>query len=183
MSRSIGELFDTAFSLARGIWKKHRFSSCGNRLRVEKGVRVIRQNGNIEIGNRSFLHRYVKLSVCGTQEGPAKLTLGNSVYVGDRTEIHAGKSVSIGDHTLIAWDCCIMDRDYHKMGGEVEQLRPVVIGSHVWIGCHVLIMKGVTIGDGAVIAAGSVVTKDVPAGALVGGNPAKVIKEQVVWNP
>ena len=44
-------------------------------------------------------------------------------------------------------------------------------------------MKGVTIGDGAVVAAGSVVTKDVPQGALVGGNPAKVIRENVTWQP
>ena len=57
----------------------------------------------------------------------------------------------------------------------------MVIGSHVWIGCNVLILKGVTVGDGAVIAAGSVVTKDVPAASLVGGNPARILKENVTW--
>ena len=50
------------------------------------------------------------------------------------------------------------------------------------MGCNVLILKGITVGDGAVIAAGSVVTRDVPAGALVAGNPAKVIRENVKWS-
>lgn len=90
--------------------------------------------------------------------------------------------MKIGDGTLIAWDCCIMDRDYHKFESETEVTRPVVIGKRVWIGCNVLIMKGVTVGDGAVIAAGSVVTKDVPAAALVGGNPARILKENVTWS-
>jgi acetyltransferase-like isoleucine patch superfamily enzyme len=52
----------------------------------------------------------------------------------------------------------------------------VVIGSDVWIGSHVTIMSGVKIGDGAVIAANSHIVKDVPPYAIVGGNPAKVIK-------
>ena len=74
-----------------------------------------------------------------------------------------------------------MDRDYHKLESETEVYKPVTIGNHVWIGCRCLILKGVTIGDGAVVAAGSVVTRDVPGGALVGGNPAKIIKEKVTW--
>lgn len=53
---------------------------------------------------------------------------------------------------------------------------PIVIGNDVWIGMDSMILSGVTIGQGAVIAAGSVVTKDVPPYAIVGGNPAKVIK-------
>jgi acetyltransferase-like isoleucine patch superfamily enzyme len=59
---------------------------------------------------------------------------------------------------------------------------PVHIGSHVWIGARALILKGVRIGDGAVVAAGSVVTRDVPSRALVAGNPAQVIREDVSWD-
>jgi acetyltransferase-like isoleucine patch superfamily enzyme len=54
----------------------------------------------------------------------------------------------------------------------------VVIGNDVWIGFRAIILSGVTIGDGAVIAAGAVVTKDVPAYGIVGGNPAKLIKKR-----
>ena len=52
---------------------------------------------------------------------------------------------------------------------------PVVIGCNVWVGAHVTITKGVTIGDNAIIAAGAVVTRDIPAGAIAGGVPARVI--------
>ncbi len=56
-----------------------------------------------------------------------------------------------------------------------------MIGDWVWIGCRATVLKGVTIGDGAVVAAGSVVTRDVPPAALVGGNPARVLRERVTW--
>ncbi len=53
---------------------------------------------------------------------------------------------------------------------------PIIIGDDVWIGMNAIVLSGVTIGQGAVVAAGSVVTHDVPAYAIVGGNPAKIIK-------
>ena len=187
MSRPIGEYFSIAINLTRGIFFKFRATNCGKLLRVEKGVRLLKTNGELNIGRKVNLHRGAKLSVYGNAFGAdgkapvAKLTIGDGTAIGDRTEIHCGNSITIGNDTVISWDCCIMDRDYHKLESDYEITKPVTIGNNVWIGCNVIVLKGVTIGDGAVIAAGSIVTKDVPAGALVGGNPAKIIKESVTW--
>lgn len=64
-------------------------------------------------------------------------------------------------------------------GGELSQLKqskPIKICNDVWIGHGAIILGGVTIGNGAIVAAGAVVTKDIPAYAIVGGNPAKILK-------
>ena len=54
---------------------------------------------------------------------------------------------------------------------------PIVLGRNVWVGSNATILRGVTVGDNSVIAAGAVVTKDVPAGSVVGGVPAEIIKK------
>jgi len=66
--------------------------------------------------------------------------------------------------------------EYHKHLSEAL-LGPVVIKKNAWIAIGVIILPGVTIGEGAIIASGSVVTKDVPSNSLVGGVPAKLLKE------
>lgn len=137
----------------------------------------------VAIGKNVTLWNGVKISVCTTGNIPTHLSIGDNVSIGDRTELHVGDNLSIGDGTLIAWDCCIMDRDYHKINSMQEKTAPVIIGKDVWIGCNSLILKGVTIGEGSVVAAGSVVTHDVLPHSLVAGNPAKVIRENVQWKP
>lgn len=162
--------------------KKESLCKKRKKLRIGKGVRFVCNNCEISTEDNVKIYFGAKISVWG-KTVPAKLFLGKGVSIGNRTELHVGESVSIGKGTLISWDCCIMDRDYHKLNSNEERTAPVTIGENCWIGCNCLILKGITIGNGAVVAAGSVVTKDVPAGALVGGNPAKIIKEQISWRP
>jgi len=139
-------------------------------------VRVVRHHGKITIGKRSKLWPGVKLSAVGSSKHePALISIGSYTSIGDRTEIHAGQSVTIGDRVLISWDCVILDRDYHGHADAPERIAPVVIENDVWIGCRAIILKGVTLGHGCVVAAGAVVTKSVEAGQIVAGNPARII--------
>lgn len=114
-------------------------------------------------------------------------------------------SIEVGDDVLMAWGINILDSNHHSLFWEERQhdvLRcrqdyvdsggraigmshdwsvvdkaPVRIGSKAWIGFNATILKGVAIGEGAVIAPGSVVTRDIPAWTLAGGNPCKPIRE------
>lgn len=84
--------------------------------------------------------------------------------------------------------CSVTTYPFNIMGGGWEQFTPAledlplkgdtVVGNDVWIGQNVTVMPGVNIGDGAIIAANSVVTKDIPAYCVAGGNPCKIIKKR-----
>ena len=86
------------------------------------------------------------------------------VTIGDGTQIGPGVQILTADHP----------RDPAQRRASLEFGRPVVIGANVWIGAAAIILPGVTVGDDALIGAGSVVTRDVPAGATVVGNPARL---------
>ncbi len=110
----------------------------------------------------------------------ATLILGNS-YSNFNLNLACFERIEIGDGVEISENVTIRDSDNHSINGQ-EISKPVKIGNHVWIGINATILKGVTIGDGAIIAAGALVTRDVPAGALAGGVPATVIKEDIEWH-
>lgn len=115
---------------------------------------------------------------------PKNLHIGSWVSIGERCFIEAKGGVDIGDGTVISSHVTILSssHDYNNSesmpyGGR-DILRSVSIKRAVWIGYGAMILPGVTIGDGAIIGAGAVVTKDVAAGCVVGGNPAQIIKQR-----
>lgn len=111
----------------------------------------------------------------------ARLTLGSG-YLNNNVEINCFNSITIGENTAISKGVIIRDSDNHCINDKYDEVsKPIVIGDNVWIGLNAIILKGVTIGNGAIIAAGAVVNKDVAANSIVGGVPAKLLKEDVVW--
>jgi acetyltransferase-like isoleucine patch superfamily enzyme len=91
------------------------------------------------------------------------------------------EDIRIGNDCAIGERVTIRDSDEHHLTGGSGPRAPILIGNRVWIGSGSTVLRGVRIGDGAVVAAGAIVTKDVPAGCLVAGVPAKIIRADVEW--
>ncbi len=87
--------------------------------------------------------------------------------------------IEIGDDVFIGPKCNLttINHDFNPYNRRATFCKSIKIGNRVWLGIGVTICPGVSIGDNSIIAAGSVVTKDVPANVIVGGNPARVLKE------
>lgn len=137
---------------------------------------AIGKNGKLNIGGfRTYGGTYI------TVAPNAELTLGSG-FLNNNGKISCFEKITIGDDVKISEDVLIRDSDNHTVLREgYKKSASIHIGNHVWIGVRAVILKGVTIGDGAIIAAGAVVTKDVPQNTLVGGVPARVIKENISW--
>lgn len=140
------------------------------RIWLEEGAEL-RVDGNFTMYADSFIR------VCKD----SKLILHDS-FINEHVQITAGDRVEIGDECAIGRDVVIRSFDGHTVLNESYLIsKPIKIGHHVWIGQGANVLKGVNIGDGAIVAANAVVTKDVPAQSAVVGNPAKVVKENVIW--
>lgn len=115
---------------------------------------------------------------------PENITLESNIFIGESCSIYAQGKVTIMAGTILADHVDIRSANHYYDGNDLNFLpfdqkvlvKPVVIGKNVWIASHVVILPGVTVGEGAVIAAGSIVTKSIPSLAVVGGNPARIIK-------
>lgn len=134
----------------------------------------------LRLGERCVLQRAVWINIAADT---ARLNIGAFTFLGQGAEIEVNDRVDIGTGVLIAPGVYITDHNHDTRPGPPMYLRPCIaapvrIGDDVWIGRNAVILPGVTIGDGAVIAAGAVVTRDVPASAIVAGVPARLMRRR-----
>lgn len=124
---------------------------------------------------------FQKVMIKATHAG-AEIIIGDNLGISGAT-ISCGKKITIGNNVLIGSGAMIADNDAHPIHyaerdiASKVKMAAVQIDDDVFIGARSIILKGVHIGRGAVVGAGSVVTKNVPAMAIVAGNPAKVVGE------
>ncbi|OZI09234.1 transferase [Siphonobacter sp. BAB-5385] len=133
-------------------------------------------------------------------KGACNLGHGSKISVGDHGEVIFGedfsitaesslvcyKKIAFGSGCVLSWNILMMDTDLHSIrnaqGELINAPKEIIVGDHVWIGCRCTILKGATIGSNSVVAAGTTINKTLlNENVILGGNPARVLKEEVYW--
>jgi acetyltransferase-like isoleucine patch superfamily enzyme len=137
-------------------------------------------NGKVTVGDACEVNQGVELNPFG-----GSIRIARRVWLGPYVVIYGQGGVEIGEQTLVSMHCTILSSNHgvppigELIRDKEDELLPTKIGRDVWIGANAVILGGVAIGDGAVIAAGAVVNRDVAAGAVVAGVPAREIRKRV----
>ncbi len=165
--------------------------AAGARLAFSARIRNIRgRDEYIRVGANSLIAGELLIFPHG-----GEIVVGDWCFVGERTRIWSAARIRIGSRVLISHNVNIFDSLTHPLDAQKRHEhfrailrtghprnvdlgeRPVEIGDDAWIGAGSIILRGVTIGAGAVVGAGSVVVEDVPAGHIVAGNPARILRK------
>lgn len=200
----MGVLAQRGTMALRGMGRRLRLKKCGKILFVGSHVKI-RCPGNITMGSGCTLHDNIFVNaMCRkgvrfgnnvtlgrnsiiectgvyTELGEG-LTVGDNVGISPNAFLSVRGDVSIGSDTIIGPGTSLISENHNfdRLNMPVRlqgaNRKGIHIGSNVWIGANVTVLDGVTVGDNAILAAGCVVTKDVPANAIVGGVPAKLIR-------
>lgn len=152
------------------LWNVH-LQLTGNNLICRIGARTRVRGGTLIVTDQ---HSRLEIGDLTTMTGPMIVAQG-------------GRSVTLGQDCMVAYGSDIRCSDGHSVidratGASLNPAADVRIGNHVWIGIHSQILKGITIADHAIVAARAVVTRPVPGGTIVAGNPAKPIRDGVTWD-
>jgi acetyltransferase-like isoleucine patch superfamily enzyme len=160
------------FTVAGWRWSTDGLLFCGKALQIQIGKR-----GRVEFGRLVWVGDGTKIRC---HEG--EVSIGPKTVLGQECTISAYQRVRIGEQCVIADRAMFIDFDHrvtdveHPIRQQGIYKRDVVVGSNCWIGYGACILRGVRVGDNTIVGTNSVVTRDVPANAVVAGVPAKVIR-------
>ena len=180
-NKSLRDFVHFVFGIAEKAF--HLFLTQFYLFNIQKGSGVLcRQkpslaiSGKLTIGNGVRIWSQIEKTRLSVFKN-ATMQIGSGTFI-NGARISAKHHVSIGKNCTIAPEVLIMDSDFHDLHDQTKEgiSEEVIIENNVWVANRAIILKGVRIGAHAVVAAGAVVTKDVEQFAVVGGNPARVIR-------
>ena len=164
-----------AVQLERDVWSDLRLRLLADLGHVPShGVRkYFYRRAGLAIPDSSSIHWRAEMYAPERIRIGADCTIGDSCFLDGRDGLVIGDCVNLGSHVSIYTRQHDVDSsDFAEVGG------PVMIGHHAWVASHAVILPGVTVGEGAVVAAAAVVTRDVSPFTMVGGNPARYIRDR-----
>ena len=188
---SVKDIYWVVISRLYTIFTKRGFASFGNRSIIRPYPDLIVGKRHISVGYNTIIGKHIQLTAWrkhnGTLFNPT-IRIGCNSQFGAYNHITAVNCVEIGNGVLTGKFVTITDNshgvpsdlndcDISPIRRTVFSKGPVIIGDNVWIGDKATILANVKIGKGSIIGANAVVTKNVPPYSIVGGNPAKIIKQ------
>ncbi len=179
-------------------WAGARLHRCrvritGENNRLEIGAGAILWGARLELTGRNLLcrigaHTRLRGGTFIVTDEFSRLEIGErTTMTGPMLVAQGGRGVLLGRDCMVAYGTDVRCSDGHSVldAADRRPLNPaadVRIGDHVWLGIHSQVLKGLTIADHAIVAARAVVTRSVPGGTLVAGNPARPVRSGVTWD-
>lgn len=148
-----------------------------------EGLGKVSVAAGVEFGFQSDLNFWNSHIFLNPKNADSSISIGeNTIVCNNFSAVSEGPGIQIGANVLIGSSVCIYDSDFHEIDPAhrldgVPKMGKVVIEDNVWIGDRVTILKGSRIGKNSVVAAGAVVSGEFPSNVVIGGVPAKVIRE------
>lgn len=186
----IRSFWDRLFLPGAGTFARERGASILGSRHVEigkgvylgRGARLYGRPGGLKIGAGARIMDHASLHVYNFRDLPRSgITIGARCVIGIRAVVTGQGGVTFGDDVIVGPGAMILPVNHGFGGGgpireQGIEARGITIGGGAWIGAGAIVLDGVGVGENAVIGAGAVVTSDVPARAVVAGNPARAIK-------